>query len=255
MVLGFRRRAFPRRSSAVRSDSRSAIALGSDLEQVIDYPQVHEDWARKRGILVLDTPDPLSILISEEEIRTIPASLQPWVRSRLAERCQGAQFIGQGPAGGPYSSLTEIYGYSIQPEWYRDWQRQGLFPQRPLMLFTTDLGVTVAETVGERSGWLYWYPLYESGHPPHGPFAKSLESYLEAIRILDSYGLMDVTDPPGWLDEPSIASVSDWPPLDTRGELVGISFDTVGEYAAYVEVEPRPIAPSIRDLLPNFDFI
>ena len=123
----------------------------------------------------------------------------------------------------------------------------GLFPTNPIGFADFVHYFMTVETRGDRAGWVY---LNEFLTPTNGgPIAKSLSQLFYAVRRMTAVGLLDPTD------HKFISDLN--PPPDTPGYLLGWPYGrgVVGEdYDPPRTLTQKPVAESIRNILPDFDF-
>lgn len=231
------------------------------------FVQTHIDWLKGHGVDV----QPLDYAVAggrgplnQKLLESLPPDLAEWYAARLCDRVDAldcfafswfaADFLDfDDPPDAPGMPLQVLH------DRHRSVSEPG---GRPVM-FHEDLkrgvaiagwhhGVIVAETVGDRSGWLYGFDEYGEGD---GPFMRSLPDYLACIRALVDNGFLKLRGYPDWdgayeRGEAGIAA----PPADTPAAITSI-FPLAEPFGKIVSkwsgVRPVPIRGSIVDLVPG----
>lgn len=235
------------------------------------FVETHIRWLQSHGIQIkpLDHTNPNGRgPLDPHLLQSLPPDLAEWYKARLCDRVDGLDCLAFDSVDGyvhdftdPMEQISGLYMMFDKPwepgerriEYYRGLPI--LFCgdlQRPLPIASWDYGSIVAETAGERTGWLYAFDEYGDGC---GPFMRSLPDYLACVRALvDNNHLVLGPDYAAWSSaygakQPPLAG----PPADTPGAFI---LDPGSESFADRLVAAGPYAPipaqgSITDLVPG----
>ena len=212
----------------------------------MNYLDEHIAWLRQRGL-------PIKAFDDVEPVPNVPEGLpeelQLWFDYRMPHRLIYAHVLGYRAYSGHWMQPDDEdfadLNWRLYPEEYVELREKQLFPLDPVALVEFEDEWLLVETEGEQAGWVYASDLFQP--ELGGPVAKSLSELFRAVRTLTAAGVLE----PGRDDRDFGVK----PPVDTPECLVTYSglITPIGNYPDFPLEEP-PIARSIRDLLPDFDF-
>lgn len=212
----------------------------------MNYLDQHIAWLKQQGLPIksFDEVDPVPNVPEG-----LPAELQIWFDYRMPHRLIDFHVLGYPGHYGSwmqpdYEDFADL-NWRLYPEEYIELRKKHLFPLDPVALVRFEDAWLLIETQGDRAGWVYASDLFQP--ELGGPVAKSLSQLFHAVRTLTAVGVLE----PG-RDQGAFGLK---PPVDTPACLVTYSclITPLGNYPDFPLEEP-PVARSIRDLLPEFDF-